>query len=67
MIFSDGEFLLKDFVHFIPTENNPRSEDEKEQAHKESEKSRIEENGYTENDTDNSELKHRRKVNVKSF
>ena len=64
LIFSNRIFFLQDFIHLIPAEDYPRTEDKEQKSYDKSEQSRIEEYGNTENDTDNSKEEHKKIIYV---
>lgn len=59
IIFPKRILFFEDLVHFIPTEYNPRSQYKKKQPNEEPQKCRIEENSYTDDDTEDSEYEHK--------
>lgn len=59
IIFPKRILFFEDLIHFIPTKYDPRTQYKKKQSNEESQKRRIEENGYADDDTEDSEYEHK--------
>ena len=59
IIFPKRILFFEDLIYFIPTEYDPRPQYKKKQPDKKPQKRRVEENSYTDDDTDDSEYEHK--------
>ena len=59
IVFSNRELFLEYAIDFVPTENNPRSQNKEKKSYNKPENSRIKKNRYTENQTNSSKENHK--------
>jgi len=61
IIFSDRIGFFENFVYFIPTEDNPRSENKKEKTNQETKESWVKKNSNSQNQAHYSKKEHKKK------
>lgn len=59
IVFSNREFFLQDTINLVPSEDDPRTENEQKETHDKTEDSWIEEDSNTQYQTKSSEENHR--------
>ena len=61
IVFANREFFFQDTIHLVPAEDNPRAEDEEEEANNKTENRWIKEDSNTQHQTKSSEENHKLK------
>lgn len=59
IVFPKRILFLENLIDLVPSENHPRPEDKESKSNQKPQKSRIEEDSYPQDNTDNSEDEHR--------